>query len=759
MNKGIIALVVVGGLAAAGAGGHFFVQKLALDTAKDVLANMDAGIAKGSPGGKLTYRDVAASFYTKTMTVQGIEIHLPEHNSVIHIQSAALKGDGEKLEMGNLRDISEKTDGETKSEVKSVSVRNLIYSTAKPEDFTSKDREGKIRTFLSTLNVESLVVGNIKIAPETGNGEIGTIGRFRVENAVDGLVGKITLDDGHFVRKKDIVDYKNVVFENLNLRQIAEIKDGEVKKFFRTFNLGKGSLTALQIKKPGEKGHLETASLTIDGVKEGFVENLDLKDFSIDFGDDAGTEIKNFSIKKFTFGDMLQRDFFPVRNEEKIRAYFSSLNLESFVISGIRASGGSKKDVTFNLADIRLENAVDGQIGNFALKDFKLAGKADELKEGDFQIAGISFKDLDLSTLDDVKKEDLVTFFKTLSLGNFTIEGIKADLQGLKAGEFDGKLNMNWDLYKVDGVEKGMVNHVVMNGFDAAFNSKANGMNFGAGFGKGEARDVNYGDSLEKSIAAFKAAKQGIRPDDFMKYANFDLYESYISDFYVKALGSTFSIKRYGIDDIQRDGKVVTNVHFEIKELNVPHAVFKQAPPQLAAFLDQLNKKNYIANLDVVANYDVASETMKIGPLNVDIDGLGKLKFESQFNGMDIKAARQMADGNFEAAQTFVPKLVNASLEYNDGVLANQIFKTMVGGQMEHMTALADKFAFDAAQFAGSDRARAQMIYDAVRNFIIGSNGFNINLAPTTPVQIDQLPGMVMADGGLAALNAKVSGN
>jgi len=379
--------------------------------------------------------------------------------------------------------------------------------------------------------------------------------------------------------------------------------------------------------------------------------------------------------------------------------------------------------------------------------------------EDKINVGSAHFSNLDVVALLDLQKlqrsddDEIVELLKKISVKNIKFANLNANIKSegksVKIGSFESGdiTGGNWGSFKVDNLKLG---------------DKTGG--------------VNVDNILVKNIDLIQISKL----ED--KKAQLDLLgfdKIIISGVSFNKDDIQYTIKRVGMDNVNRLEDVLTSFRLFIDELDIPISATKKSEltkitkaipfvSEFVKFLSELNEKSFQISAEIGTKVEVGSGTMTIGPIGLGVKGLGTISMIGELSDLNSDVLKLVLIGEFERIEKllksggpdavlgkFGGKVVELKVLYKDGHLANEAFNMI---SENNPKSLADEWSKNIMQLPFPDQNLLKASSKAVHDFVMGANEISISVKPKIPFSIENIEKSVKAGTISKDMNIIVSG-
>lgn len=213
------------------------------------------------------------------------------------------------------------------------------------------------------------------------------------------------------------------------------------------------------------------------------------------------------------------------------------------------------------------------------------------------------------------------------------------------------------------------------------------------------------------------------------------------------------SLGSVGIEGIERTDGTITAFRAHLDGFQIPLRALYAFSREAAHFLNGFDQPAVRLSGLSEGGLDVASGVLKYG-FALSATGMGEIRMNLELAGVDPKALRQLDPYAGGAMQKI--KFVGASLKYKDDKLADTVIDNLSAGDRVEF---ADQTALQVRMLAENDEETGTKAAQAVKNFIMAGNGFEIVAHPAEPFPLFRLE-QSMEEGTLGRdLNLQIVGN
>ena len=243
--------------------------------------------------------------------------------------------------------------------------------------------------------------------------------------------------------------------------------------------------------------------------------------------------------------------------------------------------------------------------------------------------------------------------------------------------------------------------------------------------------------------------------------------------------GIQYTIKRVGMDNVNRLENVVTSFRLFMDELDIPISATKESEltkntkavpfvSEIMKFLGGLDEKSLQISAEIGTKVEVDSGALTIGPIGLGVKGLGTISIIGELSDLNSDVLKLVLIGEFEAIEKLLEsggpdavlgklggKVVELKVLYKDGYLANKAFNMI---SENNPKSLADEWSENIMQQPFPDQNLLKASSKAVYDFVMGANEISIFVKPKTPFSIENIEKSVEAGTISKDMNIIVSG-
>lgn len=552
------------------------------------------------------------------------------------------------------------------------------------------------------------------------------------------------------IRAKDVEDRKvggidRIVVSNLMLKQL-QLPVSTSREAMRSFlqNLTVGGFVVESVNFDHGEVVVSLGKLRIEGMKKGLADIVSYADASIETvssGNEATISVKSFIAEQVNLNMF---DFYRGK-EEKLtgeKGFAKSLMTTKFGPISVDGLNLDTKDVKLSAGKILSSAGGAGKIGKFAMKDVEFDGRGNQ-KNQKFSIKNVEIEALDFSayagSIPDLQNagsdQFLEDFWRTAKIEKFLLENFKV---------IDGEVSPSIGKFLIKDVKDGIAGNITLTDMSVSNidNDTLQSMSI---------KQFKI-DNLDMMIAKKSEAELLVALQNFM-----GIDAGVISGLQVNMKdGTKVSIKKIGVEGIERHQGVVTAVEMVLQETEFPVDAFDQHNPEVAAFLKGFSEDVFNVSFDIALKYDVATGSI-VEDMGLSAKGMGTLKIDLELAGFDLETFQLFSQGAFESVDWLNRedlKLVGFTVRYTDEKLADWLIDTYSNG---NRVGLAEHLAANVSSFS-ADRMFIQLASEEIKRFITGANQFLITAKPVSPVTAGAVM-RAMDQGAISnILNLQLSG-